>query len=88
MATKQKPKLDWTWEQGSWSLYLFSGALDCIIKEAMQPGGYGKWEVIIGCCTYSRQKGKYFDSADEAKIACEGLLLQIGQGVVGKLGGS
>ncbi|MCI0561927.1 MAG: hypothetical protein MN733_25860 [Nitrososphaera sp.] len=88
-----KPKLDWTWEYGCWGVYLFNGALDCVVKEAVQPGastvskasGYGGWEIIMGCCTYSRWKRVYYPSADEAKIACEELLLQVGQGLVKKL---
>lgn len=87
MPEKLKPKLDWQWDQGAWTVYLFNGTIDCIVKEAMQPGGYGKYEIIMGCCTYSRLKGKYFESADAAKIGCERLLLQVAQGIVGKLGG-
>lgn len=46
----------------------------------------GKWEVVLEMCYWSRDKGRYFDGAEEAKEAAEKLLGKVGTWLREELG--
>lgn len=46
----------------------------------------GKWEIMMGDCYWSRDRGKYFEGVEEAKEAGEKLLGKIGEWIRGEAG--